>query len=257
MILIEGPRQDIGVAMLNGVRDALLIYDVRHVNHEGAKYNFRRMMALVQSDHRYEIHTGIVMPGINAPARQMLAYGLSTAGSCVVICGGNSLPVNILPTVMVNELAEVPQAVKKVVECWEHARAWTLKLWEYKSQYSIAPQLVMLVGDQAMPPAIPGARPAPFFGQQGQCQFLHEAMMRAGGKYYLTSALKYASDRANRDALIDEAHLIKPTKIVAMGTDAARMLARLEMEFVTTYHPQYWSRFKSGEGSQLVDILKP
>jgi hypothetical protein len=257
MILIEGLRHDIANAMIEGLTNALHIYDVRHFPNTYKKTNLNRLISLVQSDHRYEIHSGIVAEGLSDATRNMMAYGLSSAGSIVVICGGAPNPVNILPTVMVNELTEVPQAIKTAVSYWEHARTWMLKLWEFRSLYAIAPQQIMLVGEKCTPPVKTGGRALPFFGAQGPGLFLHDAMVRAGGKYYLTCALKYASDRANRDAIIDEVHLINPTRIIAMGTNASRMLARVDIDHVKAYHPTYLRRFRPAYIDELVGILQP
>jgi len=260
MILIEGPRADIGAVMVKMLRDALHVYDMRHVNHEGTMFSKKQLFKLVRSDHRYEIHTGLITMGLDAYTKSMIGYALSTAGSVVVICGGNSLPVNVLPTVLVNDVADAPQAVQTVVQYWEHARAWMAKLWDYGSMYSVGPQLTMLVGDTPMTPFSGRGQALPFFGLQGQCVFLHEAMSRAGGKYYLTSAIKHGTQRESRNAIIDEVYLIKPVRIIALGSEASAFLARVDIENVVitnTYHPKYWQRFRASKIDELVDILRP
>src|SRR5688572_27083294 len=126
MILIEGPYAELANAMLDGVLGKLrsFDYDMQHVAHDPRPKTMKQMISLIQSDHRYEIHTGIVAPGFDARTRYMFSYGLSTAGSCLVICGGKPNESNVLPTVMVDHMSDVPRAITDVLAYWEVSRTW-------------------------------------------------------------------------------------------------------------------------------------
>lgn len=257
MILIDGPRADIADAIIEGLQKTLAIWNIKKYGPDGKPHTLKQLVDLVQRDHRDEIHSGILAPGLDKATRSMLSYGLSAAGSVVVICGGEQAPENILPTVIVNDMSDVPKAVTRIITYRTEAMHWVDKLWEYRSLYSIGPQLTMIVGHKPMAAIDRHNQGMPFFGIQGQCIFLHDAFRLAGGKYYLTSAEKTGYKILDRETLDVEIKMIRPTRIIAMGSEASSSLARLRVNFIKAYHPQYWRRFKAMKMDELVAILKP
>lgn len=118
----------------------------------------------------------------------------------------------------------------------------------------------MIVGDRINPyqPLGKATNPRlPFVWHTGSSLFLHQALALTGRRdFYITNAFKHDSEADNWQALANEITRLEPAKIICLGQNAARLLNDMDLPFIKTHHPAYWSRFKSKEIKTFANILK-
>jgi len=241
-----------------------------HVSGENFRPRLERLVQLVHADHRWQIRDGLPLDQLAPEARHMLAYGLFAAGTLVVICAEHTqLSIGraeeltpyprVLPMYCVFPHEDLAQEAQEIVRLWRAAVHEATEFWPYGSNGYTARAPIMLVGDRVNPfvPAELGKRRMAFVSHHGCSLYLHDAMRRAGGRYYVTNAIKAKRKSTNMQALREEVEKVRPSRIVALGTEAAEALSQLGVKFTTTYHPQYWRRFQASRLGELVDCLQP
>jgi hypothetical protein len=268
MILIEGSNQELRAAMGHAIREALILYDPFYYEvNEDKTLTLQSQLIGVHLDTRCHIRNGTLLNAGTPERRRMIAYGLSHSGSVLVNCGQGVNAYGIIPSFQVDDAADIAWCAPQVANWWLKAKDSVDRLWDFYSTYHCPANMaedddfIMLVGDR--PPRSGRGYKFPkklaFVSHHGASLFLHDAMMRAGGKYYLTNYFKYPRERANRDAIIDEINFIKPSRIVALGSEAAGMLVRMDIgaPITNTHHPKYWQRFRADQIDELVRLIRP
>lgn len=123
------------------------------------------------------------------------------------------------------------------------------------------PEAIVLVGDRPGPaaPKDPSYHHTPFYSTKNSSSWLNCQLLREEiPEERLLWINAYDKDGVPNDptTLLN----LRPDTIIALGGNAAKWLegvCGLEAgQFVETYHPQYWKRFRSGERYPLLDILK-
>lgn len=271
MIIIDGPneslRADLKAAIQARAGDDLAY----HVSGAPRPADVRWLAELVQTDNRRHLRDRLPLdlPPDHA-ARHMVATALAATGTVVVVCATDPnitpaeaiayLPYRGMLTLLVALPGQdVPYLANVVLETWRSAVALTDGVFHYHGAGVAHEPDLMVVGEKPNPyrPA-DDARRVAFVSHQGCSLFLHAALAAAElGGVYLTNAHKFEKRRANLVALENEIMLVKPGRILAMGTVAARALADIGATFEQTYHPQYWKRFKNKDFGELVGLLRP
>lgn len=271
MILLEGPNRELRAKLGPLIREAMPAESPSlHVSGENFRPRLERLVQLVHADHRWQIRDGLPLDQLAPEARHMLAYGLSAAGTLVVICAADGFlsigrAEELAPSPRVLPLYAIFPQEDLAAEVHEIARLWRAQVhaanefWGYGSNGPTTRAPIMLVGDRVNPfvPAELNKRRMAFVSHHGCSLYLHDAMRRAGGRYYVTNAIKAKRKTTNMQALREEIEKVRPARIVALGTEAAEALSQLGASYVTTYHPQYWRRFQASRLGELVACLQP
>lgn len=258
MIILTGPDQHL---------KARLWHLLRGDNYEPPdtyRTDLRWLVHRVHIDHRNEVGEFVHNLPDGDAARYMLGMALASAGSLVVLCKVTKLTEvwnetfgGTLPFVHVthDENKQLKIATEQIVDAWRSEIAKANPLYDYHSTGGHSTGGVMLVGEANKEDGWPIRRA--FINDTGCSLFLHQALQKNQGvRYYLTNANKTNVHRYNRAALIDELEILKPRKVVAMGTEAAKMLSDLKVAHERTYHPQYWKRFKNKDLDEFAQALK-
>lgn len=123
------------------------------------------------------------------------------------------------------------------------------------------PGAVVLVGDRPGPgaPKDPSYHHTPFYSTKNSSAWLNCLLLKERiPEDRLLWINAYDKDGVPNDPTI--LLNLRPSNIIALGGNAAKWLkgaCGLEAgQFVETYHPQYWKRFRSSERYPLLDILK-
>lgn len=270
MILLEGPNRALRAKLGPLLQAAMPAENPGlHVSGEEFSPTIRRAVKIVHADHRWQIRDGLPTHNFHPEVRHMLAYGLFAAGTVVVICAEDEhltlaqaeelTPYpRVLPLYCVFPHEDLGREVEEITRIWRAAVHEANEFWGYGSNGPTTRSPIMLVGDRANPfMPIEEARRLAFVSHHGCSMYLHDAMRRAGGRYYVTNAMKSKLRGPNQRALKEEIQKVKPRRIVALGTEAAGMLSSIDAKFELTYHPQYWRRFHAGRLNELVASLQP
>jgi hypothetical protein len=271
MILLEGPNRALRTQLGPAIRAAMPAENPSlHVSGDNFRPKLQRLVHLVHADHRWQIRDGLPLDHLEPDARHMIAYGLYAAGTMVVICAEDgSLTMaqaedlapsrRVLPLYSVHPGDDLAKEAQHIALYWRMAVQEASRFWHYGSNGPTQRSPIMLVGDRANPfvPAELNQRRMAFVSHHGCSLYLHGAMRRAGGRYYVTNAVKANKKTWNLLALREEIEKVRPSRIVALGTEAAEVLAKVDARFTTTYHPQYWRRFQASRLGELVDCLQP
>ncbi len=270
MILLEGPNRELRAQLGPALRDQLIAQNASlHVSGDHDRPSLQRLVKLVHADTRWQVRDGLPLGHLDADARHMIAYGLLAAGTLVVICANDgNLTMGqaedltpyprVLPLYCVFPGDDLTLEVMRIAVLASAAIYEANNIWTYGGNGYTTRGPIMLVGDKPNPfvPADEGRRLA-FVSHHGCSIYLHDAMRRAGGRYYVTNAYKFKRRAENLQALKDEILMVRPSKTVALGAEAAEMLSSLGTPFVATYHPQYWRRFRADRLEELVTELRP
>lgn len=270
MILLEGPNRALRAKLGPLLQQAMPAENPSlHVSGENFSPTVQRAVKILHTDHRWQIRDGLPLYNFPPEVRHMMAHGLFAAGTVVVICANDeTLTVaqaeelaphpRVLPLYCVFPHEDLTREVKEIARIWRAAVHDANEFWQYGSNGPTSRSPIMLVGDRPNPfMPIEEARRLAFVSHHGCSMYLHDAMRRAGGRYYVTNAVKSKLKTRNLQALKEEIQKVRPCRIVALGTEAAEVLANVGAKFETTYHPQYWRRFHAGRIGELVDCLKP
>jgi hypothetical protein len=279
MILIEGENEYLRRQVRKELRSRLDRLSI-HADDE-FEMTFPRLIKLLHLDNRYQVReqlTKFINKELGLGDAHMVASALQATGTFVLVCHTeddineeNCVEVfykatlsGLLPGMNIYDSMSITDIVARAMDLWEEnlllvARFYDTDIW---SAGGVESNMVMLVGEKVHPykPADEERRLA-FVSQQSCCRFLHDVLAsnfyHQGVKYYLTNAHKVEVHKMNLKMLKEELDLVKPIKVVAMGSEAARVLSDLGQEFTRTYHPQYWKRFKNQDRSELVRLLLP
>lgn len=271
MILLEGPNRELRAKLGPLLREHMPCENPGlHVSGENFNPTIRRAVGIVHADHRWQIRDGLPVTNFHLDVRHMLAYGLFSAGTVVVICANDATLTmaqaeeltpfpRVLPLYGVFPGDDLAAEVDKIARIWRAAVHEANRYWIYGSNGPTERSPIMLVGDRVNPfvPAEADTRRLAFVSHHGCSLYLHDAMRRAGGRYYVTNAVKSKYKNRNLLALKEELEKVKPCRVVALGAEAGEMLANVGAKFEATYHPQYWRRFRAAEIAELVDCLRP
>ena len=120
-----------------------------------------------------------------------------------------------------------------------------------------APNSILIVGDRPGPsaPKEPHYHHTPFYSTKHCSGWLNTALevekIPEKALVWINSA-----DENGKDYDIDIATNVGARKIIALGAKAAKWLDKNGViDFVETYHPQYWKRFHSKERYPLLDLI--
>jgi hypothetical protein len=105
---------------------------------------------------------------------------------------------------------------------------------------------IMLVGDCYNDGSFIGNNDKKVFSDSGGSSiYLQRSLELADDPldYYITNGNKTGNEDLNSELLLEEIKLLKPRKIIALGTNAAKTLYPI-CDFIKIDHPQYWRRFK-------------
>lgn len=269
MIILEGPNLPLRAELATKLKEYLQGKDASQPE-ELLRTDLGYLVHFVHQDLRYRVQDGWPVDHLSAAARHMLGCALLPEALIVVHCDGSHATVRDLSTttqrLFINNgfcsgfsvgaamnqewiTTTILQAhVTLLTQLREFDRFFAGTWWEGS---------VMLVGEGNQFITREVRRKA-FTSATGCSLFLHEALLRnRGARYYLSNAQKTGRPAYDRLALQREIELVKPVKIVALGTEAAAMLATQRVEFTRTFHPQYWKRFRNQHLDELVEILKP
>lgn len=142
------------------------------------------------------------------------------------------------------------RALNKLMD--QQAFKWSENSSTQNATGGIFKNQIMIVGEATKPD-----RPQAFISEKGCSRFLHGCLLaNTHSRYYLTNAQKTGLQNDDIAYLQMEILRVQPSKIIAMGKVAAKMLSLTGATFAETYHPQYWKRFKFSERKSLIKILK-
>jgi hypothetical protein len=117
---------------------------------------------------------------------------------------------------------------------------------------------VLLVGDRPnIPHGVASRWKFPFGGMRETgcsgwlARQLEEASIGERSLYWIN-----AYDGNGRAENADFVAALSPRKVVALGLQASTWCAENSLEAMTTYHPQYWKRFRHGEAYPLLEEIK-
>lgn len=89
---------------------------------------------------------------------------------------------------------------------------------------------------------------APFVEAKGSSLYLHQALQLSGRTdYHITNAVKFGHPGKDRAALLQEVELLRPSRVVALGLAAARVLREVNVQHEVVAHPSARRRFKYNE----------
>jgi len=120
---------------------------------------------------------------------------------------------------------------------------------------------VVIVGDRPGPgaPTDPSYHHTPFYSTKHCSGWLNALLLKEGIPEERLLWLN-AFDKDGNPTSAEQLTRLCPAAIVALGGNAAKWLTSAvglrSDQFVETYHPQYWKRFRSKERYPLLDILK-
>ncbi len=266
MIVLEGPNL--------ALRDALQEELQRRLSgltlHRSGQRpdDLRALCRQLWSDNRLELRVGFPLDLPHGHgARHMVASAIAATGSMFVVCceewddlhlmRDKYLPAShYVSSAILNGKADVAETAGWIANVWQQAVSYANQTFEFCSSGTNQGEPVMVVGERVNPyRPIEVERRLPFTSHDGCSLFLHRALLATDRPYYLTNALKTTHARTNRQLLHQEIVRVCPSRIVAMGQEAARVLADLRVSYEITYHPQYWKRFKNQDFGELVKLL--
>ncbi len=212
--------------------------------------------------HQNHISVGFDHSLENPAAIYMVGMALAAAGSLAVFCGhctdeqvAAGTFYGLLPAVICNLITSADVETIVAAHAAQRLQAIDVEAFHSSGVRSHHHQAIMIVGEGNQD--LEGGKRMAFISATGCSLFLHEALRQhPKNRYYLTNADKGLGDVENRATLKREIEIVKPSRIIAMGAPAAKILADLRQTFDRTYHPQYWKRFKSKQFNELVDFLK-
>lgn len=263
MLILQGPDQRLRFNLFTRMKRHVSpkpAYQFR-IARETERVDLRHLVSIVHDEHSLLIRDGFEtgLPH-DDPALYMLGMALASAGSVVVLCGVNSAQEikeltfgGILPAIMIMESND--ETILNILDVWADEIIKTVPLFEFWGSGGRPDDCTMLVGEANQ--ELGTIKRRAFTSHTGCSIFLHQALMANGHRrYYLTNAQKTSNQRQDKIQLQQEIDLLQPSKIVAMGKEAAIMLSQLKIPFITTFHPQYWKRFKHYQQQELIELLK-
>ncbi len=266
MLIIDGPNLDLQTRLLRTL-DRHADPDMgKHVSGPGRPRELKLLVTLAMCDHRRMIYHGFPRIGsLTRGERHMLAHALAAAGSMAVHCTTPTDPdlgqwfglPTVLPTYTVTTATGLDLQAQGILKMWRHLQARAAPVWGFGSTGGLPGAAIMLVGDRVNPfiPLDLSRRQA-FVSHHGSSLWLHETMAATGREgYYVTNAHKVEDRMANRRLLTDEIMVVAPRAIIGMGDEAQGYLSELEVPFLRTYHPQYWSRFKHKHTTEFIKLI--
>lgn len=234
------------------------------------------VVRLLNTPNQTQLRDGLTLDFIYGhPVHHMAGYALNATGSVIITCvpAGrrwthmDSHPLcDHLPNLTLWSDQDVAEGLDLILRTWRERQVAVATTYPFGGTGYPEEGGVMVVGERVNPfrpfgdtrqgeGGFPAAWLA-FTSNQGCSMFLHDALRHAGGRYYLTNALKTQGKRLNRELLERELALMRPGAVVAMGSEAAGALADLKVDFVRTDHPQYWNRFRKREAGELVELFR-
>jgi hypothetical protein len=116
---------------------------------------------------------------------------------------------------------------------------------------------VLLIGEQAARLNENTPEQQAFCDHRGCSGWINALLEKEGfpeSKLFWLNALFNNGDRVHLSSFVK---LMEPVKVIALGKVATQSCIDQQVEHISTYHPQYWKRFKSRQRYPLLDILKP
>lgn len=105
---------------------------------------------------------------------------------------------------------------------------------------------IMLIGDQFGDESKIGDTSVKAFTSGMAAKFLRAAMaLNTDRQYYVTNSLKVNDYELNKNLLLEEIELIKPSKIITLGRNAKNLFYKITKRYpdAVTDHPSYIKRF--------------
>lgn len=262
MLLIEGPNAQLRSVILEQLRrdtnPGTLTFT--HGSEVFTNRNLNYYIRLLHTDHHTQVFERLRLTGsLETPERYMVAMGLKARGTISVVCQANntvetmiSTAGGILPYINCTFADDPALVVEKVMDYWQYHINTSFPVADYHSIGGVFRNQTMIVSD------VRKSGQYAFVGAQNSTLLLHKILEEISNEldnphlFYLTSTVKTGNNRTNTKMLKDEIEMVKPARIVAMGSSAAAMLSSIHATFERTDHPQYWARFRSHE----YDLLK-
>lgn len=274
MILLEGPNLELRAQLRTHLTHQLnaLLGDQLTVNISGTSGlgTTAAVVRLLNTQYLAELRDGLPLDfAVGHPVYHMAGYALAATGSILVLAHNKppyprpmsylSYLGRYLPTVHVYAEDDPLCQADNIIRVWRQYVERATARFRFGGSGPLETGNIMVVGERVNPFRPLSFPPwlLAFTSNQGCSFFLHAALEAAGGAYYLTNAVKVKNQRFNKELLRDEIAVVKPARIIAMGSEAARTLADLHVDYTKTYHPQYWKRFKNKDVGELVELLRP
>ena len=114
---------------------------------------------------------------------------------------------------------------------------------------------ILIVGDRPGPsaPIDPNYHHTPFYSMKHCSGWLNKLLDGSG----IDENKLLWINTYDKDGIPNKIspHSLKPSKIIALGGNASKWVKSFKVSFTSTYHPQYWKRFRNKEIYPLLNIL--
>ena len=156
----------------------------------------------------------------------------------------------LLPTLVYNyQLESIYSFVERLRPVYHDLRE---KAFHFEGLGGIGTQqqeAILLVGERHVRGLTPDDPVyAPFVERQGSSLYLHQALQLSGRTdYHITNAIKFGQPGKDRGMLLQEIDLLRPSRVVALGQVASRLLREVHIAHDVVAHPSARRRFKYTE----------
>jgi len=274
MIILEGPNTALREALRHDIEKQLRpeLGDLLTVHLSGTPDtgSTAAIVKLLNSPNHCELRDGLRLDfPDHHPIHHMAGYALNATGTLLVHAvnkAGEEPPASQLYDHLWHVgvwNGDFDTLVEYILHVWRERQKEIARTYRYGGTGHLEKGGVMVVGERVNPfrPWAEAHRigtpiPLAFTSNHGCSFFLHGALRASGGRFYLTNAVKSLSKKLNRTMLAEELDLMKPGKIIAMGSEAAAALYEQRVDFVHTNHPQYWKRFRNKDVGELVELFR-